>query len=279
MREPSPLLLSVCLSVDYPGRAGVLRSTFLQMHAGEILGLIGQSGSGKSTIALGILRLLELKGGRATGSVYLNGRDLMRLTERDLRGIRGREIGLVLQSPLSALNPAMRIGRQLEEAWRAHASGSRQDCRSAVEQCMQSVSLSAEDALLRRYPGELSVGQAQRVLIAMSIIHRPSLLIADEPTSALDALIQCEVLQLFRDLNRRLGMGILYISHDLHSVNRLCDRVAILHHGEIVEVASVHDIFDRPRQEYTKRLIAACSEAPKLWLSARRSSATRDPET
>jgi ABC-type glutathione transport system ATPase component len=261
MSDAAPLLLSACLSVDYPGRAGVLRSTFLQMNAGEVLGLIGQSGSGKSTIALGILRLLELKRGRASGSVYLNGRDLMRLSDRELRSIRGREIGLVLQSPLSALNPAMRIGRQLEEAWRAHASGSREDCRRAIEDCMRSVSLPADEALLRRFPSELSVGQAQRVLIAMAIIHRPALLIADEPTSALDALTQSEVLQLFRDLNRTLGMGILYISHDLNSVSRLCDRVAILHDGEIVEIACVEDIFSHPRHQYTSRLIAACSDA------------------
>ncbi len=258
MSVAAPLLLSACLSVDYPGRAGVLRSTFLQMHGGEVLGLIGQSGSGKSTIALGILRLLDLKGGRASGSVYLNGRDLMRLRERELRDIRGREIGLVLQSPLSALNPAMRVGRQLEEAWRAHARGSREDCRRAIDNCMRSVSLPVEEALLHRFPSELSVGQAQRVLIAMAIIHRPALLVADEPTSALDAVTQAEVLQLFRDLNKSLGMAILYISHDLHSVSRLCDRVAILHGGEIVEIASVHDIFDHPRQPYTRRLIAAC---------------------
>lgn len=259
MSQATPLLLSVCLSVDYPGRAGVLRSTFVQMYKGEVLGLIGQSGSGKSTIGLGILRLLELKGARATGSVYLNGRDLMRLSERELRAVRGREIGLVLQSPLSALNPAMRIGRQLEEAWRAHATGSNADCRRAIDECMRSVSLPVDESLLRRYPSELSVGQAQRVLIAMAIIHRPALLIADEPTSALDALTQADVLQLFRDLNRSLGMGILYISHDLNSVHRLCDRVAILQGGEIVEVACVGDIFDQPRHECTRRLISACT--------------------
>ncbi len=257
MSDGSQLLLSVCLTVHYTGRANVLRSAFLQIHKGEVVGLIGQSGSGKSTVALGILRLLELKGGRASGSVYLNGRDLMQVTESDMRRIRGRDIALVLQSPLSALNPAMRVGRQLEEAWRAHAVGSKADCRCAVQESMRKVSLPADESLLRRYPSELSVGQAQRVLIAMAIIHRPALLIADEATSALDAVTRTEVLNLFRTLNRTLDMAILYISHDLTSVGMLCDRVAILHEGEIVETAAVDQIFSRPRHEYTKLLIGA----------------------
>ncbi len=249
--------LSVCLSVDYPGKPGVLRNAFLQMREGEVLGLIGHSGSGKSTIALSILRLLALKGGEATGSAYLRGRDLMHASEREMRSIRGRDIGLVLQSPLSALNPALRIGTQLAEAWRAHARGSAEDCRRALRKAMVSVSLPEDDNFLHRYPGQLSVGQAQRVLIAMAILHGPALLIADEPTSALDVITQSEILSLFARLNLELKMAILYISHDLLSVAAICDRIAILHQGEIVECAATEEVFSSPTHPYTQRLIAA----------------------
>ena len=210
--------LSLCLNVDYATKPGVLRHASLEMREGEVLGLIGHSGSGKSTIALSILRLLALKGGKASGTARFRGRDLMRASEREMRAVRGREVGLVLQSPLSSLNPALRIGTQLGEAWRAHANGNGDQCREALREALCSVSLPGEDEFLKRYPSQLSVGQAQRVLIAMAILHRPPLLIADEPTSALDPITQSEILALFAELNRERNMAILYITHDLHSV-------------------------------------------------------------
>jgi ABC-type dipeptide/oligopeptide/nickel transport system ATPase component len=261
-------LLSVCLSVDYNTERKLLRNAFLQMREGEILGLVGQSGSGKSTIALSILRLLSMKGGRAQGSVYFRGRDLMRASEREMRAIRGRELALVLQSPLSSLNPALRIGTQLNEAWRAHARASRADCRRSVCNALSSVSLPTETDFLARYPSQLSVGQAQRVLIAMSILHRPALLVADEPTSALDVITQAEILKLFAQLNRTLNMAILYISHDLLSVASICHRIAILHDGEIVECAPVKHIFTSPSHAYTRRLIASLPSQP--WTAQQR---------
>jgi ABC-type dipeptide/oligopeptide/nickel transport system ATPase component len=266
--NPASLLLSVCLTVDYAGRPGVLRNAFFQLRSGEVLGLVGQSGSGKSTIALSIVRLLELKGGKPSGCVYLQGRDLMQLEERKMRRIRGREIGLVLQSPLSSLNPAMRIGSQLAEAWRAHASGSAVDCRRAIGETVRNVSLPDEDSFLRRYPSQLSVGQAQRVLIAMAILHRPVLLIADEPTSALDVITQAEILELFRRLNREGGVSILYISHDLASVASICHRIAILHDGEVVECAPTAEIFSRPSHPYTRQLVSSQPKLPEPSLSA-----------
>jgi len=245
----------MALSVDYQGRPGVLRNASLEMREGEVLGLIGQSGSGKSTIALSILRLLSLKGGTAAGRLLLRGKDLMQATEREMRSIRGRDIGLVLQSPLSSLNPALRIQTQLSEAWAAHASSNSDACLATVRSAMGSVSLPADDQFLRRYPSQLSVGQAQRVLIAMAILHRPALLIADEPTSALDAITQSEILALFARLNRQLNMAILYISHDLLSVATICDRIAILNEGEIVECATADEIISSPSHPYTQRLI------------------------
>ncbi len=256
--------LSVSLDVSYRNKPGVLKSVFLQMRQGEVLGLIGQSGSGKSTLGLSILRLLELKGGKATGSIFFQGRDLLKLKEREMRRLRGSEIGLVLQSPLSSLNPALRIGTQLAEAWKAHASGPRDEMKRRIEDALLSVALPCDDEFLRRFPSQLSVGQAQRVLIAMAVMHRPSLLIADEPTSALDVITQKEVLQLFRKLNQDTGTGILFISHDLLSVASICDRIAILNKGELVEVGLTGQIFNHPAHPYTKKLIAALPEKPSI---------------
>jgi ABC-type dipeptide/oligopeptide/nickel transport system ATPase component len=234
----------------------------LVIERGEILGLVGQSGSGKSTLALAILRLLHLKGATVRGEVLFKGEDLLLRSESELRSLRGRDISIVLQSPLSSLNPALRIGTQLKEAWRAHAHGSKEGCHAAIQAALASVSLPGDIEFLRRRSSQLSVGQAQRVIIAMAILHRPALLIADEPTSALDSITQAEILSLFASLNRELDMAILYISHDLLSVAALCHRIAILHEGQFVECGPPRLIFGSPQHEYTRRLIAALPNEP-----------------
>ncbi len=255
-------LLSVNLSVDYAGKPGVLRNAALDVHRSEVLGLVGQSGSGKSTLGLAILRLLDAASASVKGHITFQGQDLLGISEREMQRVRGREIGLVLQSPLSSLNPSLRIGSQLMEAWRAHSDGPLEKAKEYLLDLLSAVSLPAEEGFLRRYPRQLSVGLAQRVLIAMAIVHRPPLLIADEPTSALDAITESEILQLFGRLNQVLEMGILYISHDLLSVASLCHRVAILHQGEIVECAQTEHIFRSPTHPYTQRLIEALPKNP-----------------
>jgi ABC-type dipeptide/oligopeptide/nickel transport system ATPase component len=250
-------LLSAHISVRYGDKPPVLSDVKLNLRRGEILGLIGQSGSGKSTLAMSLLGLLPNKRARVEGAIHFNGSDLLKLRERELRDLRGRKIALVLQSPLSSLNPALKIQTQLKEAWRAHSAGSSADCDLAVRSALDSVSLPSTDEFLKKYPSQMSVGQAQRVLIAMAIIHRPSLLIADEATSALDVITQSEILTLFRELNRTAGMAILFISHDLASVAGICDRVSILHDGQIVESGSTNVVLTRPQHAYTQRLIAA----------------------
>jgi peptide/nickel transport system ATP-binding protein len=255
------VLLSARLSVCY-ARKAVLRDVELDVRAGEILGLVGQSGSGKSTLAMAILGLLDKKRAQCSGSIAFQGRDLLRLKERELRDLRGRELALVLQSPLSSLNPALRIQTQLKEAWRAHATGKREQCQQAMNAALANVSLPWDAEFLRKYPSEMSVGQAQRVLIAMAVMHRPALLIADEATSALDVITQSEILALFRQLSRDTGSALLYISHDLASVAGICDRVAILHEEQIVECDETRRILLQPQHEYTRRLMAAMPKLP-----------------
>jgi len=263
------VLLAARVSVRYGEKPAVLRDVEFEIRRGEVLGLVGQSGSGKSTLAMAILGLLDRKAARAEGAIKFEGCDLLTLRERELRGLRGRKIALVLQSPLSSLNPALKIRTQLNEAWRAHAEGSNADCESSIRAALDSVSLPSNNDFLRKHPSQMSVGQAQRVLIAMAVLHRPALLIADEATSALDVITQSEILALFRGLNRSSGMAILYISHDLASVAGICDRIAILHEGRIVETGSTEQVLLSPCHEYTQRLMAAMPKMPQRLRSSK----------
>ena len=248
-------VLHLRLSVDYPGKPGVLREVTLDIDEGEIVGLIGESGSGKSTLALAILRLLEHKGGTSRGEVIFRGRHLEGLTRREMQQIRGNEIALISQSAMASLNPALRIGTQLAEAWKAHQSACGDEWQRSVLDIFERVRLPADEAFLRLYPHQLSVGQAQRVLIAMAVMHRPRLLIADEPTSALDAITRAEVIDLLKQLNREMNMAVLFISHELLSIASLCRRVAILEKGEVVESGSAEQIFCSPEHPYTRALV------------------------
>jgi ABC-type glutathione transport system ATPase component len=285
--DPS-LLLSAQVTVRYPGKAAVLRGISLEIARGEVVGLVGQSGSGKSTLALAILGLLGRQRAIVEGNIIFQGVDLLAMRECELRNLRGRSLSLVLQSPLASLNPALQIRTQLREAWRAHSESSatgnnarNEDCDRAIQSALKSVSLpTAKDDpdFLRKRAAQLSVGQAQRVLIAMAILHRPALLIADEATSALDVITQSEILELFARLNREIGMSILYISHDLPSVAGICQRIAILHEGQIVECGPTEQIFTAPVHAYTRRLMAALPQLPTRREApmARAQTATRE---
>ena len=255
-------LLRVSIDLDYPNRPRTLDRVEIRLDEGETLGLIGESGSGKSSLGLAILRLLGRQSAKIRGFIEFEGQDLLRASEREMRGIRGRRIGLVLQSPLASLNPVLRIGAQLAEAWTAHRKSSRAQTRDRIARVMEMVCLPSTDEFLSRYPRQLSVGLAQRVLIGMAILHDPKLLIADEPTSALDVITAKGILELFGRLNRELNMAILFISHDLLSVASLCRRVAIMKNGTIVECAETGNIFGSPEHDYTRKLVSALPRMP-----------------
>ncbi len=260
-------LLRVHLSAGYSTRATLSRIHF-ELQQGEVLGLVGSSGAGKSTLVLSLLGLLPWRGGRVTGEVLLGGRNLLELSEKQLRSIRGREIALIPQSPMTALNASISLRRHFEEAWNAHEKRGRAALEERVRGLMAESQLPSDPEFLRRRPREISVGQAQRVLIALALLHRPALIIADEPTSALDPVTQSQIVTLLRSLNRTHGMTLLYISHDLISVIQLCDRVAVLHQGAIVENLPVEQLGEA-RHPASLALLNALPVSPETLLRFR----------
>jgi ABC-type glutathione transport system ATPase component len=230
-------LLSVCISVDYPGLPNAVEDAAFEVAEGEACGLAGASGAGKSTIALAVLRLIELRGARVRGRIRFAGRDLLSMRERELHSLRGKEMALIPQSPASALNPALRLESQLREAWRAHSRIPWRDAKPEIERLLERMGLPAGGDFLRRFPSQISVGQAQRVLIGMAVLHHPKLIVADEPTSALDQASRLETLNLLRYLKQEEGAALLYISHDLASIGELCDRTYTLEGHRLTEAA------------------------------------------
>lgn len=230
-------VLSVQLSAGY-GAQTVLDDLRFDLAPGQALGFVGSSGAGKSTLALALLGLLAWRGGWVRGHVTLDGQDLLQLGDRAARTLRGRRIALVPQSPMSALNGAVSLETHFREAWKAHESNPAA-LESRLDSLFAELSLPPGREFRARRPGQISVGQAQRVLIAMALLHRPAILIADEPTSALDPVTQAELLALLSRLGRSTGTALLYISHDLLSVLQLCDDVAVLDRGHIAERISV----------------------------------------
>ena len=234
-------ILSVNIQASYGSRQ-VLRDVRFDLNAGEALGFVGTSGAGKSTLVMALLGLLPFRGGQVTGEVLFGGRNLLRLREREMRELRGRKLALVPQSPMTALNAALSLRGHFEEAWSAHESSGRKGLQARLEELLPAVQLPTDGEFLRRHSGQISVGQAQRVMIALALLHRPAILTADEPTSALDPVTQAEILNLLRSLNRSTGTSLLYISHDLISVLQLCDRMAVLDRGTIAECLAVENV-------------------------------------
>jgi oligopeptide/dipeptide ABC transporter ATP-binding protein len=233
----------------------------IDVHSGEVVGILGESGSGKSTLASALLRLLAPHARCEGGTILLRGRDLLNLPETELRAIRGREISLIPQDPVLALNPVMTVSSQIAEVLRAHLSLSTQQRRTRVLESLREVGFDHPAEIYSAYPHQLSGGQRQRIAIAQAVACRPSLLIADEPTSKLDASLQAEIVALLSRIRRQHGTAILLISHDPALLAGFSDRIAVMYAGRIVEVGSSAEIFGRPLHPYTQALVRVATSS------------------
>jgi peptide/nickel transport system ATP-binding protein len=257
---PPPLLRVERLTTVFETPAGTVpavRDVSFEIHAGETLGLVGESGSGKSVTALSILRLVQPPGRIAGGRILFKGRDLLTLTERDMRAVRGAEVSLIFQEPMTALNPVFTIGDQIAEALIVHGRATKREARARTIDMLRAVRIADPESRVSDYPHQLSGGQRQRVIIAIALACRPSLVIADEPTTALDVTIQAQILDLLREMKSAFNLALLLITHDLGVVAETADRVAVMYAGQIVEQAPVRAIFHNPQHPYTQGLLAS----------------------
>ena len=238
------------------GPVGAVDGVSLSVDAGQVLGIVGESGCGKSAMSLSIMGLLP-KSATVEGSIRLGERELVGLPSGELRKLRGDDMAMIFQDPMTSLNPVMTIGWQLIEAVRLHQKVSKTEARRRALESLAAVGIPSPEDRLRSYPLELSGGMRQRVMIAMALLNRPRLLIADEPTTALDVTTQAQILQLMRDLRTEVDAAIVLITHDLGVVAELCDEVAVMYAGRVVERASVDELFARPQHPYTWGLLAS----------------------
>ena len=234
-----------------------VRGVSLSMAEGERLGLVGESGSGKTVTAMALSGLIERSIVELSGQVMFGDTDILNCPRSKLRSIQGREIGVVFQEPMTSLNPLMRVGPQIEETLKIHTEKTAAERKRLALEAMEQVGLPDPETTYRKYPHQLSGGQRQRAIIASAMVIHPKLLICDEPTTALDVTVQKQILELLRRMSDEFGVGILLISHDMTVVRRLCENVAVMYKGQIVERGAAEDIFLHPQDEYTQRLIAA----------------------
>jgi len=235
-----------------------------QVDKGEIVGIVGESGSGKSMTVHTIMGLIKRGDVTISGSARFDGADLLTMSREELRGYQGEEKSVIFQEPMTSLNPTMKIGKQVEESLRIHTKLSKEERRARALEAMELAELNDPQGLYDCYPHQLSGGMRQRVMIAAALVLRPQLLIADEPTTALDVTIQAGILKTLKEINRKEGTAILFISHDLGVIRHLCQRVIVMQKGVIVEEGPVEQVFYHPREEYTKRLIASRPTRRKL---------------
>lgn len=264
MIEPPVLQVSNLLTrfATPHGRITAVDGVSFSVGRGETLGLVGESGSGKSVTALSILRLVAAPGHIDAGAIVLNGVNLLTLNDEQMRLRRGTEVGMVFQNPMTALNPVFSVGWQMREALRAHRRS--EDADAKIVQALAAVGMPDPARQAASFPHQMSGGMRQRVVIAMGMLHSPQLLIADEPTTALDVTIQAQVLDLMKRLTRDRGTALLLITHNMGVIARMCDRVAVMYAGEIVEQSSVDELFANPRHPYTQGLLRSIPRADQV---------------
>ncbi|MBS1717498.1 MAG: ABC transporter ATP-binding protein [Armatimonadetes bacterium] len=239
------------------GPVKILRGVSFDLNAGETLGVVGESGCGKSMTGFALMGMIQAPGRVTGGSIKLEGKELVGLSERDYREIRGSEIALVMQDPFTSLNPMMRVGDQIAEAIQLHQPLNKQQARQRAIEMIGEVGVPSPESSARKYPHQLSGGQRQRIVIAIAFACRPKVLIADEPTTALDVTLQAQILRLLRDLEEKDKTAIMFISHDIGAIGAISHRVAVFYAGEIVEVGNTADVLRHPAMPYTKALLGA----------------------
>lgn len=240
----------------------ILRGVNFSIRKGEILGLVGESGSGKSLTSLSIMQLFHGTTGKiVNGSIHFNGEDLTKMSESEIRKIRGKQMAMIFQEPMTSLNPVLKIGKQLMEAIEMHLKLPKNESKHHAIQMLKSVGIGRAEEIIHEYPHQLSGGMRQRIMIAMAMACQPKLLIADEPTTALDVTIQAQILELMKKLKEEHETAILLITHDLGVVAEMCDKVVVMYAGQVVEEADVFELFASPKHPYTKGLIAS---VPKI---------------
>ena len=237
------------------GEVKALNGVSFSMEEGEVLGIVGESGSGKSVTAYSIMGLTAYPGRLVGGSIRFNGHQVDQMTEKEFCKMRGNEVSIIFQDPMTSLNPVYTIGNQIEEALRTHTDKDKKQIHDRARELLELVGINEPDKRLKQYPHELSGGMRQRVMIAIALACEPKLLIADEPTTALDVTIQAQILELMKSLQEKLGMSIIMITHDLGVVASMCEKIAVMYAGHIVEYDTADEIFYQPSHEYTKGLI------------------------
>ncbi len=261
MTNDDTLLRVDDLAVEFATDEGVVHAVngiSYELNEGDSLGIVGESGCGKSVSTLAIMGLVARPAGRvARGSIHFQGQDLLEISSEEMRQIRGKQIAMIFQDPMSSLNPVYPVGRQIEESLRLHLGMNKQQARARAVELLDTVGIPVPKERVKDYPHQLSGGMQQRAMIAMAIACQPDLLIADEPTTALDVTIQAQVIELLAELRRELGMAVILITHELALVAGFCDRVAVMYAGSIVEYAPVHELFARPQHPYTLGLMQA----------------------
>ena len=237
------------------GEVKALNDVSLTLREGEVLGIVGESGSGKSVTAYSLMGLTAHPGKLIGGTLDFNGHRINDMTEAEFRKMRGNEVSIIFQDPMTSLNPVYTVGNQIEEVILLHTAKNRQEAHERARELLTLVGINEPEKRLKQYPHELSGGMRQRVMIAIALACEPKLLIADEPTTALDVTIQAQILELMMELKEKLGMAIIMITHDLGIVASMCDRIAVMYAGHIIEYGTTDDVFYNPRHEYTKGLL------------------------
>ncbi|MGB7367101.1 ABC transporter ATP-binding protein [Carnobacterium jeotgali] len=241
----------------YAGKVKAIRGVSFDLKKGETLAIVGESGSGKSVTTRSIMRLLSQNANVENGEILFNGEDLIKKSEKEMQGIRGKEIAMIFQDPMTSLNPTMTIGKQISEPIRLHQKLSKDDARKRALELLNLVGLPDAERRMKQYPHQFSGGQRQRIVIAIALACNPEVLIADEPTTALDVTIQAQILDLMKELQKKIATSIIFITHDLGVVANVADRVAVMYAGKIVEIGTVDEIFYNPQHPYTWGLISS----------------------